>query len=891
MTRKMFLSLSIVPILFICLSVFKIIDSSGVYIFSGLQYDGVNRFFSGQPTVDPNYGYTAETLGRRAALDVLSGKLPLWNHYEGFGTPLLGEMQSAALFPPTWLLAFPHGQALELGLLQILAGLGTYLFLRKLGVCSKSALAGAVLFQLNGVFAWIRAATYNPVAFLPWLFLTIEILYVSANNTRMANRLPVIAQGGMMAALAIYAGFPEVVYLYSLLLLVWTLFRFFALNRPARLNFILDLGLVCLVGLFLSLPVLLAFAAFLPEAVLGAHSGNGYYEYILEPPALLRILLPYIYGPIYAAKNPAISLICARTGGYIGLVPCILAVATLFFPRRRATKILVTSWIVLAIGTTFGVPGIHQAFQTLPLMKITASTRYLNASWIFCLVILAGLALDDIRQAKIAEVRRVLGWTVALVILLLGVAAALAWPVLVQLGAEEQPGVMRAAVLSAGAALAIVLGTAFLATQKKPSRIAGMLGALFIAEALANFTVPFLSFPCHSKIDDGTLAFIKENLGFQRVIGSENASIAPNYGSYFDFSLLNWEDLPVPKLSADYVLSQLDPYIHNGIWYLADSPGLTELQRAQRQALFRQRLDRYAQDGVKYITSKSHPATLSFIPVLLDNLTPLALQQSQHLEIAFPFTQDEKTSFTGLSVLIGTYCGTADGKLTATICNAEDCVQGVSDLTSAQDNVPLEIRLDRPLSVATGDTIMRIVFEKTGGPHPVALWTTTLAHPSEDIHIQTDAEGLRPGTGPFVEFRDEISDKVRLVHKGVNFNLYELPGVQPYFEAEGCSLTAISRDEVKASCPAPSRLTRLELAMPGWRAYVNDTSVNIRTVKEVFQEVALPKGNSMVRFVFMPNGMKLAIGVALCTLLAVLSVLGYAAVRLLQAYCADHKSS
>jgi len=878
MIRKVFLSLSILPLLFMCLSVSKITDGSAVYVYSGLSYDSVSRFFPGAPASDVSYGVISEALGRRAALDVLSGKLPLWNHYEGFGTPLLGEMQSAALFPPTWLLAFPHGQALELGLLQILAGLGTYLFLRKFGICSKLALAGAVLFQFNGVFAWLHNAVSNSVVFLPWLFLAVELLYIAANdNARRTKRLPGIALGGMAAALAIYAGFPEVVYLYSLLLLVWALFRFFALNRPVRLRFVLDLGLVCLVGLFLSLPVLLAFASFLPEATLGAHNHNGFYGVYLPPSALLRILLPYVYGPIFAAKNPVIHLICLRTGGYIGLVPCVLAVAALFFPKRRAIKLLAVSWIALAVGTTFGVPGIYQTFHWLPLMKTMDSSRYLNASWIFCFVILAGLALNDIRQAKISDVRRALGKAIALVVVLLTVAAALAWPVLAQLGAEEL-SIRRAAVLSAGAALAIILATAFLATRKKASRIAGMLGVLLVAEALVYFAVPFLSFPSHSRLDEKTIAFIKENLGFQRIVGSEDASIRPNYGSYFGFALLHWVDLPVPKLSVNYARSQLDPFFAE-ISYTMEAQGLTELQRIQRKALFRQRLDRYAQTGVKYITSSVQPAMLSLLPDNDDHQS-LILQQSQQLEMTTPFAQDEKTSLTGLSTLIGTYSGTADGKLAAKICHAEDCVQGVSDLATARDNAPLEIHLDRPLPVAKGDAI-KIVFEKQGGVHPVVLWMATLPHTSEEIRVQTDGEGLgsQPGMVPRIEFRDSISDKVRLVHKGINFNLYELPDVKPYFEAEGCTLTATSRDEIKASCAAPSRLMRLELAMPGWWAYVNDTEVQIGKAKEIFQEVALPKGDSTVRFVFMPTGMKLAIGVSLCTLVAVLCVLGYALVE------------
>lgn len=151
--RIYFVSIFILPVFLFSMSAFGFIKSSGLYFESGLYYGGSDPILPGLPTIDPNYGFTSEALGVRAAKDVLSGKLPLWNLYEGFGAPLLGEMQSAALFPLTWLQALPHGQVLEQALLQILAGAGAFLFLRKLGLGPRAALTGGVLFQLNGVFA------------------------------------------------------------------------------------------------------------------------------------------------------------------------------------------------------------------------------------------------------------------------------------------------------------------------------------------------------------------------------------------------------------------------------------------------------------------------------------------------------------------------------------------------------------------------------------------------------------------------------------------------------------------------------------------------------------------------------------------------------------------
>ena len=67
---------------------------------------------------------------------------------------MLGETQSAALFPPTLLTVFSNGQLYEHMLLELIAGICTYLLLRRILVARPAALAGAIAFALCGKFAW-----------------------------------------------------------------------------------------------------------------------------------------------------------------------------------------------------------------------------------------------------------------------------------------------------------------------------------------------------------------------------------------------------------------------------------------------------------------------------------------------------------------------------------------------------------------------------------------------------------------------------------------------------------------------------------------------------------------------------------------------------------------
>ena len=102
-------------------------------------------------------------------------------------------------------------------LLEIVAGLATYLLLRRISLHRWASLAGAAAFALNGTFAWFAHAPVNPIAFLPLLLLGIELAYAATLEGRR-NGWRLIAIAG---ALSFYAGFPEVAYIDTLLAICW----------------------------------------------------------------------------------------------------------------------------------------------------------------------------------------------------------------------------------------------------------------------------------------------------------------------------------------------------------------------------------------------------------------------------------------------------------------------------------------------------------------------------------------------------------------------------------------------------------------------------------------------------------------------------------------------
>lgn len=104
-----------------------------------------------------------------------AGKAPLWNAYDFSGTPLLGNIQSGALYPMNIVFfVFPFEIAWSLLIISqpLLAGIFLYLFLRHKHIEPLASLVGAIMFALSGFsIAWLTWGTI--VSTILWLPLAL----------------------------------------------------------------------------------------------------------------------------------------------------------------------------------------------------------------------------------------------------------------------------------------------------------------------------------------------------------------------------------------------------------------------------------------------------------------------------------------------------------------------------------------------------------------------------------------------------------------------------------------------------------------------------------------------------------------------------------------------
>jgi hypothetical protein len=546
----------------------------------------------GQPTIDPNNGFISQALTHRAALDLVHLQWPWWNPYQATGAPLAGDMQSAALFPPSLLTLLRNGQLYERMLLEIVAGLATFLLLRRLSVNRWAAVPAAVAFALNGTFAWFSHAAVNPVAFLPLLLLGIETAY-AASIARRAGGWWLIAVAG---AMSFYAGFPEVAYLDALFAGAWLIWRCVRLDRArvAALGGKVAAGAV--VGVLLAAPLLVTSIHFLGQTDLQRHDARSFGDVHLPFSALPQLVLPYVHGPIFGATDSKFVILntWGGLGGFLSTSLLLFGLLGLLSPGRRGLRLVLSAWIVLALPLMYASPPVlTEVVGALPGMSRVIFSRYAFPSVELAVIILAALGLDALVTSP-ASRRRMLvaaGASLGLVAL----AAIVARPLAEEAGVafSHRPYFPAAVLWGAGV---VAIGAAAAVVRSRDRRML-LIGLVVVGDALLLFATPQLSAPRQVQTDLAPVAFLQQHLGLSRVFGL--GPLAPNYGSYFGIASLNNDDFP-SKVFASYVRDRLDRYADATVFVGSAGGGRSPFVPSPRDELLRN-LDGYRAAGVAYV--------------------------------------------------------------------------------------------------------------------------------------------------------------------------------------------------------------------------------------------------------------------------------------------------
>lgn len=826
-------------------------------LYSGLGYNIEPGLISGLSSIDPNIGFTSQALGHRAALDWLSGHIPWWNSYEGVGTPLAGEMQSAAFFPLTLLMVFQNGQLYFHIVLEVLAGISTYFLLRQLKLSKTASLTGGILFEFTGTFALLANAPVNPVPFLPLLLLGIERAFAAAQENKPGGwRLIAVA-----LALSIYAGFPETAYLNGLFGAGWVLIRVFQAKGKERTVFFGKVLLGGFLGLALSAPIIVSFVDFLKYALVGSHNGGFAYAH-LPKEYLAMITMPNLFGNIniYSGfdKTNVLATIWANTGGYLGVVLVVFALFGLYGREKRGLRLFCGGWIAVTLFKTFDVKIFTDIINLLPLIKESAFFRYAPPSWELAAIILGCFALDDLRYDKERNKPRFIWHGICSFGLVLTMIFFCARNLIVELAVAPQflnwaMGSLSLAVL--GVVSVIVINTNVSSDKRRIRLLSGVI----ILSSITPFIITSLANPRSVDINQGGISYLQDHQGFNRFYTL--GPIEPNYGSYFGISSINHNDLPVSSAWVEYLEKNLDRY--------ADSISFTGNYRSKplepdTTSELRRNLSQYEEVGVKYVVAPA--GTNPFAETLEAKVKQsgnqsVALYNGQSVSGEFPDKLIKKGTVTSISVLIGNYNNTADGKLGFNLHMGEQAIYGEASLSNSADNSKLLIHLDQPLVITNDHEKLTFQLTKIGGNKPVALWLGS--EPSGENQNITQGTKTFNGMGLNISLAYKVDQVPSLepVYEDNVMDIYELPHPKPYFEVlnEDAQVQSRSRTELTVNSSSPTQFLRRELYFPGWHATVNGQPVVISPYNGIFQEIPLAAGVSQIKYWYEPPYINYAI--------------------------------
>jgi hypothetical protein len=753
----------------------------------------------GSPYVDPNAGFTSEALGHLVALDWVHGVIPWWNPYTGIGVPLAGELQPGAFFLPfNLLLIFKEGLLWQRIAMQIVAGLATYALLRELGLSRLAAFLGGTLFAVNGVIAWTPgpAAAYCSSPFLPCLLWGIE----RARKPRQGAAS--ILAIGLAIAWSILAGFPEPAYISGLLALAWGLYRL--TSEPARWVFARRaLGGFAL-GLLVTAPLLIAFVDYLLQSdSFEVHTKGG-----MSMPwaSLAPMVIPYVYGPMNVLVDTWGSF-----GGYTQALVLVMALVGIMRKSAdRGLKLLLLIWILLCWARNFGVQPVTAIIDHLPLLNRAIFFRYGGASWIMALTILAAYGLEEFRGARPRRRN-----SFAVVIILLLVCVALAWPQRAYWGWSHGKALVMFAVLGASlfwvfAGLA-ALGLAWRISHPETRRIG--LASLIIFDAAVMFLAAQASARRNNQVDIQAMQFLHDHQGLSR--NYSLGPLAPNYSAYFEVASINHNILPVPKLWAQYVDRHLLPGFNRdtGVTFFWPAWGDTSDAGAKT---FSMNLANFREVGVRYVLT--NPGQSPFPATYHDAAVGRpALEGGSRARIAEP--------------------------------------KVLAWFQSRADN-PAKPAAERFVLQAIAHFITRVVGAVKDRPSVATGANQQLQGP----------DGALPGRQSNVTLEDSML--VQGFHKAYGdsvMDVWEVPAPAPYYEVmQGgpCTLGTEQREDVTAVCSSPARLRRRELYMPGWSVRNNGAASEAVQQDGIFQVTTLPAGLSKVHYRFTPPHM--AIGWIAC---------------------------
>lgn len=366
-----------------------------------------------------------------------TGAVPLWNPELFGGLPFVGAMHGDIFYPTAWLrLILPTGTAMTLGFVihYVLAGLFTYLLLRRLRVTWAGAVTGGLAYQLSGVIGSYVQPGHDGKLFVTALLPLVLLGLVRGIRERRIDGFGIVALGVGLALLS-----PHAQMTYYLLIAAGLFALYLTFGEPddvpvtrrlAGLGW--SLGAV-IVGFGIGMVQLLPFFDYLPYSprAEGYYGFEGSVSYAIPWAHVPEFFLAGFTGATptgtYWGPNPL-----KLHSEYLGLPVIALAVTGALAPERRRlvywTGGIGLLFLLIALGGA--TPFYRLWWAVMPFVKQTRAPGMALYVVALALALLAALGVDRLTASGGAARRRGLVWAgigaAVLILSLAGVAGATA---------------------------------------------------------------------------------------------------------------------------------------------------------------------------------------------------------------------------------------------------------------------------------------------------------------------------------------------------------------------------------------------------------------------------------------------------------------------------------
>lgn len=332
---------------------------------------------------------------RNLSLDLIKrGEIPLWNPYSFSGTPLLGNFQSAVIYPLNFLYLliedFASVWSIQVILQTVLGGIFMYVYLHNFKLKRPALILGTLAWIGSGFFvAWQQWNTVVHVAiYLPLILLSVDELILEKHSRKKTLFWMVVFIASLLSSF--FAGYLQPFFYIFVTGGVYLLARIYQTKRYKQL---LIFAILYFVFFVLALPQLLPTLQFIALSARDIDQANwSRPDWFLPWQNLVQLIAPDFFG------NPATLNYFGIWNyqefvSYVGIVPLIFALTVLIVRRDKKT-LFWGALLILALIMALPTPLSKLPFILhLPFISSAQPSRIIMLVD-FSLAVLAALGLD-----------------------------------------------------------------------------------------------------------------------------------------------------------------------------------------------------------------------------------------------------------------------------------------------------------------------------------------------------------------------------------------------------------------------------------------------------------------------------------------------------------------